>query len=119
MDNLPSVISFSAPSGCPGGLTVTYRLPTIATLSWRPVPEEMLNGVITEYVVQVNGPYYRSGQSVLPDATSTEIPNLRPNTKYTFSISAKTAAGIGPPATISSVSPQRGEMVKDFFNRTK
>ena len=96
-------------------MTVTYRLPTTATLSWRPVPEEMLNGVITGYIVQVEGPDdadYHSEQSVLPDATSTEIPNLHPNVKYTFSVSAKTAAGVGPPATTSSVTPQQGEFLQ-------
>ena len=63
-------MSFLAPSVGPGELTIAYKPPTTTTLSWRPVPEEMLNGVIT---------------------------------------------GVGPPATISSVSPQQGEMIKDFL----
>ena len=44
------------------------------------------------------------------DATSMEISNLTPFTSYNFSISAETKAGSGPPASISSRTPEAGKI---------
>ena len=105
----------SAPSGRPGELSVTdHRLPTTATLSWIPIPKDKQNGVITGYNVQVVGP--DSTQGILldkADATSVEISHLDPFTEYTFKVSAKTKAGIGPPASTSSKTPKRSEILSN------
>ena len=109
-----SLLSPSAPSGSPGELNIKHSLPTTAELSWTPVPKVKQNGVITGYTVQVVGadsfsnlkqeiPVYKA------DATSVEISNLTPFTSYNFTISAKTKAGSGPVATISSRTPEAGE----------
>ena len=103
----------TAPSGSPCGLRVSHRLPTTAKLSWTPVQEDKQNGVISGYTVLVVGDDSTSGQqeiSVDKDATSAEISNLNPFIEYTFSISAKTKAGSGPAATVSSRTPEAGEM---------
>ena len=101
-----------APSGSPGRLDVRHKLPTIAELSWSHVPIEKQNGVITGYTVKVVGP---DSPREIPvqgaDTTSVEIPGLRPFTSYTFNISAMTKAGTGPAATISSKTPEGGEML--------
>ena len=92
----------SAPSGSPGRLTVNYRLLTKAKLTWKPVPEDKRNGVITGYTVRVLGPNHicHSTKEVTADATSTEISQLNPFSLYTFSVYAKTSADTGPPASV-------------------
>ena len=109
-----SQISFtSAPSGCPGELRVNHSLSTTAKLSWSPVPKGKRNGVITGYTVQVMGTDSTIQQKIemeKTDTTSVEISNLTPFTSYNFSISAKTKAGFGPAATISSRTPEDGEI---------
>ena len=107
---------YLAPCGSPGGLTVNYVLPaTTAKLSWTPVPTHKQNGVITGYTVHVvradSSSTSRRGIPVKKgDATSVEVPNLTPFTLYSFSISAKTRAGSGPVATVSSRTPEDGEV---------
>ena len=44
------------------------------------------------------------------DATTVEISNLTPFTPYNFSITAKTRVGSGPVATVSSRTPEAGEI---------
>ena len=99
-----------APSGCPGCLTVKHRSPTIAKLSWTPVPEEELNGVISGYTVQVVGPDHSTVhyKKVSIDATSIEIPDLNPFTWYIFEVSVKTNVGSGQAASKQSRTPEGG-----------
>ena len=103
----------SAPSDSPGELKINHRLPTIAKLSWIPVPREKQNGVITGYTVYIVGADSTSRREISVekgDATTVEISNLTPFTSYNFSISAKTKAGSGPVATVSSRTPEAGEI---------
>ena len=100
-----------APSGSPGGLSVKHKLPTTAELSWLPVPVKKQNGLVTGYTVKVVGPDFPGEISVQgAGTTSVEIPGLRPFTSYTFNVSAMTKAGTGPAATISSKTPEGGEI---------
>ena len=97
----------TVPSGTPGELLVSHSLLTSAQLSWTPVPED---DTITGYTVQVEGPQFMREISIAGAATtSTEVFGLRPHTSYYFSVSAMTVAGTGPPARISSITPQRGK----------
>ena len=103
----------SAPSDSPGKLKVNHRLPTTAKLSWTPVPRDKQNGVITGYNVCIVGADSTSRREIpveKGDATTVEISNLTPFTSYNFSISAKTRAGSGPVATVSSRTPEDGEV---------
>ena len=101
-----------AASAAPGGLRIGHSLPTKAELSWSPVPVEKQNGVIIGYTVEFMGPDSpREIQVKESNATSVEIPGLRPFTSYTFNISAMTKAGTGPATTISSRTPEGGEML--------
>ena len=99
------------PSITPRGLKVSHNLPTTAMLSWDPLPEEKQSGVITGYKVQIEGP---DSPPEIPvedyKTTSAEISNLRPFTTYTFNVSAVNKTGTGPSATISSRTPEGGEM---------
>ena len=97
-----------APSIAPEGLHITHSLPTTAELSWSPLPLEKRNGVISGYTIQVVGPD-SSREIPVQDAETTTV-KLRPFTSYTFHVSAMTKAGTGPVATISSTTPEGGEM---------
>ena len=103
---------YVAPSGTPKWLTVGCSLPTSVQLSWGAVPEDQLNGIITGYSIQVEGP--DTTQSIQINTTwishaSEEVCDLRPSTEYTFSVSAKTVAGSGPAISVSFITPQGGE----------
>ena len=106
----------TAPSGTPKWLTVGGSLPTSVWLSWGAVPEDKQNGEITGYSMQVEVPnttrnvqttreYFTLDTYYTPE----EMSNLKPSTKYTFSVRAKTVAGSGPTISVSFITPQEGE----------
>jgi hypothetical protein len=107
---------YAAPSGAPGELKVSHSLPTSGQLSWTPVPEGERNETITGYTVQVMGPYSLGRKKEIPvmdaNATSFEVSDLKPNTTYTFSVSAITKIGTGVAKSVSSTTPQGGEILK-------
>ena len=122
LPTLPMIIMhmhMHAVSDAPGELKVSHSLPTSAQLSWTPVPEDKQNGTITGYIVQVEGPYSYSklkekkiGFPVMDgNATCYEVSNLKPYTTYTFSVSAITKIGTGLAKSISSATPQGGEVL--------
>ena len=103
----------TVPSGMPGELFVSHSLSTLAQLSWTPVPEDKQNNTITGYTVQVEGPDSDSKREIPVmdgNATSYEVSGLRPYTTYTFSICAMTEMGTGPAISITSTTPQGGEL---------
>ena len=100
----------TVPSGIPGELFVSHSLPTSAQLSWTPIPEGKQNDTITGYTVRVKGPDSTQEIPVMDgNATSYDVSKLRPYTTYTFSVSAITEAGAGPPIIVSSTTPQGGK----------
>ena len=73
------------------------------------MPKDKQNDIIIGYTVQVVGPDSTEKRKMDGNATSYEMSNLRPYTKYTFSVSAMTEAGTGPAISVSSTTPQGGE----------
>ena len=102
-------------SGAPGELKVSHSLPTSAQLSWTPVPEDKQNDTITGYTIQVMGPYSlgKKEEISVMDATATsfEVFDLQPYTTYTFSVSAITKIGTGLAKSVSSTTPEGGEVM--------
>ena len=100
----------------PGELKVSHGLPTSAQLSWTPVPEDKQNDTITGYTVQVEEKYSVGNKKEIPvmdgNATSFEVSNLKLYTRYTFSVSAITKIGTGLAKSVSSTTPQGGEVLK-------
>ena len=92
------------------GLSIKHGLPTIAEISWKPLPEGEESSLVTGYKVQVVGPDPIRDIPV-PDANTTSITvsELRPSTSYIFKISAMIKDGNGPSATITSTTPEEGE----------
>ena len=109
------MLKFTVPFGTPGELHVGHSFPTLAQLSWTPVPEDKQNDTITGYIVYVKGPGSTQEIPVMDgNATSYEVSDLRLYTIYTFGVSAMTEAGAGPPIIISSTTPQGGEILRYF-----
>jgi hypothetical protein len=98
----------TVPSGTPGELLVSHSLPISAQLSWTPVPGKKQNDTIIGYTVQIEGPDCTREFPVM-DGNAYEVSDLRPYTTYTFSVSAMTEAGIGPPIIVFSTTPQGGK----------
>ena len=73
-------------------------------LSWKPPPAEQRNGQLTGYTIEVKcqtpGAKARDPLTVVGTSEATKVDGLTPNTKYIFQVSAMTAAGSGPPASI-------------------
>ena len=76
------------------------------------------NGIIRGYNVQV---VEADSGSIVQEITlkgvfntTTVILNLVPFTLYTFKVSGRTVAGIGPEARISSRTPQKGAITNNF-----
>jgi hypothetical protein len=80
------------------------------SLSWKPPPVEHHNGKLIGYTVEVknlNGiPQQASKQ---PTNNFETIVDLNSDTEYEFHVSARTAAGSGPAATISERTDKRGK----------
>ena len=102
-------------SDAPGELKVSHSLPTSAKLSWTPVPKHKQNDTITGYTIQVEGPFSLGKTKHIPvmnaAATSFEVSGLQPYTTYTFSVSAVTKVGTGLAKSVSSTTPQGGEVL--------
>ena len=76
------------------------------------MPEDEHNDDITGFTVQVEGPDSTREIPVMDrNATSYEVSDLRLYTTYTFSVSAMTEAGAGPPIIVSSTTPQGGKIL--------
>ena len=109
--------TYIAPTGTPGELFVSHSLPTSAQLSWTPVPKDKQNDIITSYIVLVMGPHSIDKREIPVmdgNATSYEVSDLRPFTKYTFSVSAMTKAGTGPAISVSSTTPRGGKVLRRY-----
>ena len=101
----------------PGELKISHSFPTSAQLSWTPVPKDKQNDTITGYtvLVRVVGPYslrkLKHIQVINAAATSFEVSDLQPYTTYTFSVSAITKIGTGLAKSVSSTTPEGGEVL--------
>ena len=93
------------------GLSIKHGLPTTAEISWKSLPEGEESMVVTGYTVQVVGPDSIRDIPV-PDASTTSITvsELKPSTSYIFNVGAMTKDGNGPIATITSTTPEEGEL---------
>ena len=82
---------------------------------WEP-PTEKHNIQLTGYTIKIkdengDGPQHPLNDVHVPaDHTSEQVGGLKPNTKYTFEVRAKTAAGSGPPRSIKKCTAEGGKM---------
>ena len=98
------------PSAPPSDLVVVRKDSSSVSLSWNPPPEEHHNGQLTGYTVEVKDLYGVAQQgSKQPTNNFEKIDDLNSDTEYKFHVSARTAAGSGPAATISERTDKRGK----------
>ena len=98
------------PSASPTDLCVASKDSSSVSLSWKPPPAKNHNGQLIGYTVEVkdvNG----VSQQAPKELTSTfeTIDGLNSDTEYVFHISARTAAGSGPAATVLGCTAEGGE----------
>ena len=90
------------PSAPPSDLVVVCKDSSSVSLSWKPPPVEHHNGQLVGYTVEVKDltgvPQQGSKQ---PTNKFETIVGLNSDTEYKFHVSARTAAGSGPAATVS------------------
>ena len=94
------IISFyTAPTGVPQLLEVTFVRVSEVSLIWRDVPCDQQNGPITGYVVwyyATCGPDRDVQQTKSVVATGSIIDGLTPNAEYVFQVAAVNTNGTGP-----------------------
>ena len=92
------------------GISIKYRLPSSAEISWKLLSRQAQKIDVTGYAVQVVGPDSQRDISVTDaSATSVKISQLKPYTSYTFHVSAVTELGNGPVATVRLTTPKEGK----------
>ena len=98
------------PSAAPTDLYVTDKDSSSVSLSWKPPPADHHNGQLIGYTVEIKDVDGVSQQpSKQSDSTSAKIDGLKSDTEYKFHVSARTAAGSGPAATVSGRTNKEGE----------
>ena len=91
-------------------------------LSWDPPPAEQHNGQLIGYTIEVK--YQTSKAQAQPPLTpvtpeATVVDGLTPNTEYIFEVSAMTAAGSGPPASIQDCTEGKVAYLPFSFSATQ
>lgn len=94
-----------APSGPPSNISATALTSTSIVVSWEPPLPQYRNGPILAYNVTVTNAVTDSfvHSSIVPTTTTTTIGGLQPFTPYSFTLSARTSVGYGPPDTLTEV----------------
>ena len=83
---------YSAPTGFPGNVMASTTSRNV-TVSWDPIECSERNGVITGYVVELDGTSI--GMVTSPDRTFTAT-GLTPHANYTFRVAGVNSHGTGP-----------------------
>ena len=98
MTTLLKYYFITAPSAAPGSLTSFQSLPTMLKFHWTSLECSDQNGIILGYQVTWRLLSGKELGTVNVTSTFVTIPNLHVNTSYQVTVSAFTAAGIGPAA---------------------
>ncbi len=109
---------FPAPSAPPANFNALPSSPTSASITWDPPPDDDINGVIIQYIINVT--VVGSGLSFQLASTTTtlNITTLLPYTTYICIITAVTSEGRGPfSAQITLATPQaRENLIPDMYD---
>ena len=100
---------FVVPSAAPTDLRVTDKDSSSVSLSWKPPPADHHNGQLIGYTVEIEGVSQQPSKQSDSTSESAKIDGLKSDTEYVFHVSARTAAGSGPAATISGRTAEGGK----------
>ena len=96
-----------------GPLVVTKKDSSSVSLSWKRPSADHYNGQLMGYTVEIedlNGvPQKAPKETTNTFEISTQIDGLKSDTEYIFHVSARTAAGSGPTATVSGCTTEGGK----------
>ena len=119
-------ILFPVPTAPPSAPRVNRIYPRSILLQWEPPPRSERNGIITQYVVQINKPSDRKQLNKTVDlknptfSDSTTITfnatGLTPYTTYMWRIAALNLVGVGPFSNLLNVeTAEDGECKFNFY----
>ena len=92
-------------------LHVTHKDSSSVSLSWKPPPAKYHNGELEGYRVEVkdvDGVPQQACKRPENNCYRVKIDGLKSDTEYKFHVSARTAAGSGPAATVSERTAEGG-----------
>lgn len=89
------MVLFLVPTGAPLSFAASHITANSLSLSWDPPRYDQQNGVIRYFVVTVNDLASATSRTLIINATSITISNLRPFFVYNISMAAFTV-GLGP-----------------------
>ena len=104
-----------APTNAPTNLTTTVLSPNIISVTWDPPVSIDRNGVISHYTLSYKGIERDTASrdiilySYQSYFTNYVLTNLDEHTSYDIAVSASTATGSGPIATVRAQTDQDGE----------
>ncbi len=105
------LLFFSVPTGPPNVDNYFAQDSTTIVFSWNPPREEVQNGVIRKYIVQVEEIESGNFSLYTSFSTSMEIFSLHPDYTYDLRVAAFTIA-IGPYSdVVNSTTPEDGEFI--------
>ena len=95
---LVQFVSFAGPDGSPVIIGLTALDSTTVMVEWRPVPENLRNGIITRYIISYKDEENEKTEykSIPAPALEAIITGLRQKVRYSFKIRAATSKGEGP-----------------------
>lgn len=103
------IVSTSAPSGPPAGVSAAPSSARSLSISWSPPARDQQNGIIRYYLVTVRSEFGVETRNISSIRLSTSISGLRPHTRYNCTVQAQTVR-LGPPNdVIVVVTPQDSE----------
>ena len=114
----------AAPSGQPQDVMATVISSSVIQLEWKPPVDTEINGIISNYLIDVtplndfNGQINSSMQlNTSSDGTSFNITDLEAFLEYNMTVSAENSAGVGPPSSpdTSATTEQDGELLDTRF----
>ena len=105
------VLSSTAPTGAPDGVSEVYVTANSITVQWGEVPCTHQNGEITGYTVEarISGTLIRTVNVNDGSAREATVSGLNPTTAYTVTVAAVNSVGSGPIRSIVIETP--GESV--------
>ena len=95
---LVQFVSFAGPDGSPVIIGLTALDSTTVMVKWRPVPENLRNGIVTRYIISYTDEQKEKTEykSIPAPGLEAIITSLRQKARYSFKIRAATSKGEGP-----------------------
>ena len=98
---------YIAPSSPPTSFEASVINATAFLLSWEPPPRESQNGIIRQYIIELQTEELQESITITSIETNITITNLRPYTLYECKVAAETIS-VGPSSIVQVRTLQAG-----------